>query len=369
MMSTITSGARIIIVIAVLALSMTIIGCGTDNEQEAEKYFGRVRKESRPEPAVAETPTEPAVEPEPAPPAEEPVAEPAPPREVTYDEAEAAYHARRYSEAIDLFTGYTERKSENPWGYYMLGLSAWKAGEYGTAEEALGRALELDPRHVKSWINLSRVLLDGGRPEEAIATIDSALAIDPELDVAHRLQGRVYHQLGRTDEAIEAYRRAIRIDNNDAWSMNNMGLILIETGRYEDALAPLARAVALRDDISIFQNNLGMALEHTGRMRAAQDAYSAAVAIDETYEKAYANLLRVAEVSEDPAVGPVDLVAIAERFVEEIESWTVAAQSAAPVDTMPPEPMYVVPGETQGNSGMVDVPEIAASDSIGSHDE
>lgn len=371
MMSNLKSGAAVAVVISILALSMFVAGCGTDDEKQAEEYLGRVKRESRPAQTVAKAPVagDEAI-PVSVTPAQEAVVEPAPPKEVTYDEAEAAYHARRYDEAMDLFTLYTERKSENPWGYYMLGLSAWKAGEYASAEEALEQALALDPRHVKSWINLGRVLLDDGRPEEALAKIDSALAIDPGLDAACRLQGRVYHQLGQTDEALEAYRRAIRIDNNDAWSMNNMGLILIEADRFDEALPPLARAVELKGDIALFRNNLGMALEHAGHIRAAGDAYTAAVEIDETYEKAYANMVRIAEVKEDPAVDPMDLAAIARGFVEEIEGWSVAVGDvAAPADTMPPATISPVPAATEPDSIVVGEAIVGAADSLGSNQE
>lgn len=360
-MSNIKFRAAVTVVIAVLALSMTIAGCGTDSEEEAEEYFGRVKKESAP-PAVAESQTrEGETKPVGVAPAQPVVVETQPPKEVTYEEAEAAYHARCYDEAVDLFTLYTERKSENPWGYYMLGLSAWKAGEYASAEEAFEQSLELDPRHVKSWINLGRVLLDDGRPEEALAKIDSALAIDPELHIANRIKGRVYHQLGRTDKAIDAYRRAIRVNSNDAWSMNNMGLILIEDGRYDEALAPLARAVELKSDVAIFRNNLGMALEHTGHIRSAEDAYTAAVAIDETYTKARANMDRITGVDEDAGIPPVDLAALALRFVEEIEGWSVAVVGAAE-----PEPV-----ETEKDPSVTEFDDagISAADSTGSDQE
>ena len=365
-MSNLKSRVAVAVLIVALSLSMIVAGCGTDNEKEAGKYLGRVRKETGPAPTVAQVP---AAESEASPasvvPAEVPAVGPAPPKTVTYDEAEDAYHARRYDEAIDLFTRYTGQKSENPWGYYMLGLSAWKAGEYATAEEALEQALELDPRHVKSWINLGRVLLDDGRPEEALAKIDSALVIDPELDVAHRLKGRVHHQLGRTDEALGAYRQAIRIDNSDAWSMNNMGLVLIEAGRYDEAVAPLARAVELGDDIAIFRNNLGMALEHAGHLRAAGEAYTAAVGIDETYAKAYANMVRIEEVKEDPGVGPVDLTAIAQQFVEEIEGWSIASAGGIPSESIEPAPMESDLGTAEADSIMVGKATVGTVDSIG----
>jgi tetratricopeptide (TPR) repeat protein len=267
----------------------------------------------------------PAATTEPEPVEEVTVAEPEPPREVTYEEAEAAFFAKNYDQAVSLFTSYTERKSENPWGYYMLGLSAWKAGSNEDAETAFGHALELDQKHVKSWINLSRVLLDSSRPSEALARLDEALALDPQSNAAYRLRGRAFQQLARVDEAADAYRRAIQIDDSDAWSMNNLGLLFIEEGRIDAALPALARAVELREDASVFFNNLGMALELTGRFRAAEETYAKAIAVDESNEKAYANFIRVEAVIEDPAVEPVDLAALAQAFVDEIENWKVAA--------------------------------------------
>jgi Tfp pilus assembly protein PilF len=252
------------------------------------------------------------------------IQEPALPVVVTYEEAEAAYNDRRYNDATELFTHYTERKSENPWGFYMLGLSAWKAGDLETAKKAFDRALELDPDHVKAWLNLGRVYLDMGKPEDALTKIDEAMVLDRESNVAFRLQGRVFHQLGRWEDAIDSYYQAIAIDDQDAWAMNNLGLILIEKELFDEALRPLARAVVLRDDIAIFQNNLGMVLEWMGHFREAEDAYRAAVAIDSSYEKAEVNLARIEIITEESYREPIDIEALAMDFGIEIEGWREA---------------------------------------------
>lgn len=262
---------------------------------------------------------------------------PEPPREVTYEEAETAFYERHYDKAMELFTLYTDRKTENPWGHYMLGLSAWKAGDYDRAESALRRALELDPNHMKSQLNLSRVLLDMGKPMEALEEIRDALVIDPESNVAYRLKGRMFRQIGQKPQAVDAYRRAIQIDTEDAWSMNNLGLLYIEEGLFEKALLPLSRAVELQSDNVVFLNNLGMALESTGHFRAAHDVYESAVALDDSYEKASANMDRVAVVLEDPDLEPVDLAVIAQSFVEEVERWgTVMVENSEPDTTRLP---------------------------------
>jgi tetratricopeptide (TPR) repeat protein len=252
------------------------------------------------------------------------VGPPEPPVEVTYEMAESSFLEGRYVEAIDLFTFYVDRRPANPWGYYMLGLSAWKAGELERAEAAFEEALTLDPGHVKSMINLSRVLLDGGRPHDALLNIEEVLAVDPESNDGLRLLGRANHHLAQVDEAIDAYRQAILVDDTDAWSMNNMGLVFIEQERFDEALPPLARAVELRDDVAIFQNNLGVALERTGHFRCAEETYRSALAIDSSYENAKLNLARVELLDEPDGQEPVDLGDLAQSFIDEVEGWREA---------------------------------------------
>jgi len=316
-------------VLLLAVLSAAVVGCGGDRQEKKQQVTVRTKQPTTPRPAPVTPPAQVAQAPA-------PVAAPAvpePPREVSFEEAEAAYFDRDYAEATDLFTRYTERKPDNPWGHYMLGLSAWKAGKFETAEQAFERTLALDRSHVKSWLNLSRVLLDTSRPEEALASIDEAVALDPQSGTAYRLRGRALYQIGRTDDAIGACRRALQLDPADAWAMNNLALVLIETDRCEEALPALARAVELRDDVAVFFNNLGMALERTGHFRAAEEAYAKATALDATQEKAAENLARISDVREDLDVMPVDLAALAQRFADELAGAAALAQDTRDAQT------------------------------------
>ncbi|MCK4537731.1 MAG: tetratricopeptide repeat protein [Candidatus Krumholzibacteria bacterium] len=315
-----------VICIVIFALSFIVAGCGGERDSKSEIVYRTVREDPGTNTSgsqatkEATVPTE-SFEDELAA-IEEEVKEEKP-REVTYEEAEAAYLGRDYPAAVELFTIYTENRSENPWGYYMLGLSAWKAGEYEKAQGAFQLALDHDPKHVKSWLNLGRVYLDTDRPQEALECIEKAVTVDSESNVAYRLKGRAFHQLGQREDAIDAYRMAIVIDGSDAWAMNNLALILIEQERFDEALKPLARAVELETSVAIFQNNLGMALERNGYYRAAEKAYDAALTI-EYYDKASVNFERIAVVDEEAGLGALDLAALAISFKEEIDGMKVA---------------------------------------------
>ena len=254
---------------------------------------------------------------------------------ISYAVAESAFGGGRYSEATELFTAYTGSHPENPWGHYMLGLSAWRAGDHEKASIAFDRALEIDPSHRKSLFNSSRVLLETGQPKAALERIEQALTLEPMSNEAFRLLGRARYELGNVDEAIKAYQRALTIDERDVWSMNNLGLIYIQQDRSCEALAPLARAVELRSNAPVFQNNLGTALERSGYPTAAAQAYEAAIAVDSAYAKASVALARVTGGGQEPESTPVDLVGLSQRFQADIESWRSSVDSS----TVPIEPV------------------------------
>ena len=237
----------------------------------------------------------------------------------TLADGELAYRKRNYREATELFTSYLQSHSENAYGNYMLGLSAWKSGNLDLARDAFEHSLTIDSTNVKALLNLSRVLLDQGLPDKAFDRIETALALDSGSAEVNRMMARVQALRGEREEAMTWYRVALSIDPADSWSMNNLGLLLIEQGRYEDALPPLARAVELRPESPAFANNLGVALERTGYLPEAADAFRSALVADSTYAKAARSLARVEGTMTD-STKTIDVSTLAAAFNEEIQA-------------------------------------------------
>jgi Flp pilus assembly protein TadD len=317
------------VAVAALAMSLFIFGgCGTDDDKTI------VKKETPAPEKVAQA--------DPIPSTQSPSVKPETParvtQEVTYEIAERAFLDGRYDDAVDLFTRYTEKKPDNSFGHYMLGLAAWKDGRLDIAEGEFQKSLTLDPNHQKSCLNLARVLLEGHRPTEALTVADRALAIDSTASSAYRLKGNALGDLGRGDEAIAAYQSAIQLDPDDAWSMNNLAFIQIQQGRYEEALPALARATELRKDIPVFFNNLGMALEHGGHYAQAAEAYGFAVSLDESNTKAVQNHARAITVRDDASIPAVDLTALAREFESEILEGKLAVTTPAKADSLLAQP-------------------------------
>jgi tetratricopeptide (TPR) repeat protein len=178
----------------------------------------------------------------------------------SFADGEAAFRARNYNEATAIFEAYVDRKPGNGWGYYMLGLSAWKGGDFPKAEKAFDHALSIDPNHVKTLVNSSRLFIDQRRHDDAIARLTRAGEIDPESAEVQRLLAQTYRVQGKTVEAVDAYQRALDLNDSDAWTMNNLATLLMESERVSEAMALLEKAIELRPSIAEFQKNLETAI-------------------------------------------------------------------------------------------------------------
>lgn len=240
---------------------------------------------------------------------------------VTYGDAERLYRSEQYGEASELFEAYTLRKPDNVWGHYMLGISAWKSGNHEKAEGALRRTIEIDPKHAKALVNLSRVVLEQNRPAAALDFAEEAVVVAPKSSEAWRVLGNVRSELRVFDAAADAYRRALALNEQDYWSMNNLGQLMIRQGRYEDALPPLARAVQLEPGNAVFQNNLGVALERNGHLVEAAEAYRAVLDAKPDHAAARVSLARVEEQVVIGDWAPVDVRFLADAFAAEIALW------------------------------------------------
>jgi glycosyltransferase involved in cell wall biosynthesis len=102
------------------------------------------------------------------------------------------------------------------------------------------RALELDPDRPEWWAALAGLLLDAGAMEEAVASLDRALAIRPEAGW-FMLRARALVRLQRIEEAIADYRSTIDLDpsRGEGW-MATAQLLRRMRDRTDASIAPPA---------------------------------------------------------------------------------------------------------------------------------
>ena len=112
-------------------------------------------------------------------------------------------------------------------------------------------------------------LAQSGRAEQAIATFERALAVDPTNAAAKANLGTAYLVLRDYPKAEAALREALSLDADVSRAHNALGVIAVETGRADEAIEHWKRAVELnpREWDTVF--NLAKLLRQRGRMAEA----------------------------------------------------------------------------------------------------
>ena len=178
---------------------------------------------------------------------------------------------------------------------FALFLQARQLFRQGTAEgfeqsSVLYRqALAIDPSYAAAWVGLAtnyRSQADQGlRPvdegyQRAREAVNSALAIDPDLSLAHAELGRI--AMGRDTDlagAARHYERALALDPGNPDIVRDAAILARSLCRFDKAIALGEYAVA-RDPVNPRgYHNLGLGYLHTGRLDEATAAFRTAVSL------------------------------------------------------------------------------------------
>ncbi len=157
--------------------------------------------------------------------------------------------------------------------YEALAATLEAAGRRPEAETAYRAALAIDPLNLASSIDLSELLLNENRLDEALAVIEP-LGRRPQADI-HALSAYALalKALNRTNEAIVVYTRAIKASPASAVAEHNLAAIYCDANRFAEAEAGARRAFAKGIDVPQTWLTLARALQGQDRFDEADHAF------------------------------------------------------------------------------------------------
>lgn len=106
------------------------------------------------------------------------------------------------------------------------------------AEEAVAKALQLDPELPAAHLAKARVLWrpsNGFQHEKAIAETRNALAVDPNFGEGHFYLGAIYFHVGLIEESLQQLNRADELDPGILMVKFEIAVNALYHGRYNDA--------------------------------------------------------------------------------------------------------------------------------------
>jgi tetratricopeptide (TPR) repeat protein len=172
--------------------------------------------------------------------------------------------------------------------HLYLARARCQQGRIAEGVDLARKCLDLDPGQARAHRLLGMALSRLGHHEEALASLDRAIALAPAAE-NHGLRGDILVALGRRAEAIESYDHALALAPHSPAEWCNRGAALHDLARYAEALESFDRAISLQPDFAEAHYNRGNALSRLERHAEALASYDRALALDPQYVDALNN--------------------------------------------------------------------------------
>lgn len=187
-------------------------------------------------------------------------------------------------------------------------------GRYSESEDSYLKAIKINPEEIKYWQNLSALLAELNRTEDAKIVLVEGIEVHPDSHILRFNLALQYKKLGdiqkferelhrvvdlkpdyvkgwlalgelQSDkknhiEALYSYRQAVKIDPDDGYTKYQMGKELFKLNRYEEALLSFSESVQFISDNAWIWYNLGMTQLQLGRNGEAEESFRASLRID-----------------------------------------------------------------------------------------
>ncbi|MBX3442265.1 MAG: tetratricopeptide repeat protein [Planctomyces sp.] len=139
-------------------------------------------------------------------------------------------------------------------------------------------ALKADPEYVPALVNRAYVLMQMNDADAAEQDLAAALEIDPEFAQAHRLRGTILVNQGRPGDAVPEYEKVCRLEPANGMAFADLAFAHFFAQDYAKALAEFNRARDLNPDIPFLTPWRLAAAVRTGQNLSSEPNVLAAVA-------------------------------------------------------------------------------------------
>lgn len=171
----------------------------------------------------------------------------------------------------------------------MSQVDTWNQDKIEEISSELKNSLD-EKTHAIALRNLAKVLMWGGKNEEAKRLVELAASMLPEDSESHAQEGILLWRAGNKEEAIVRFQEAIRLAPWNAIIHHKLGVLLSELGRMNEAEVELEEAVRLDPKLTNLYYDFGIVLHALGKNKQAESAYRTALKLNPKHAEAYNNL-------------------------------------------------------------------------------
>jgi TolB-like protein/class 3 adenylate cyclase/rhodanese-related sulfurtransferase len=159
-----------------------------------------------------------------------------------YDNNWALSTGISYAEALDQTNRHLQEalKNPTPLAHRTAAKQYFYFRRWDEAMIQAERAIAMDPNDPNGYEAMGTLLINLGRPAEAIDYIKKAMRLDPQSDYLYRLGEAQFH-LEQYDRAADTMRRATRLNPEDGWNYFLLAAADGQLGRNQEARSAIAR--------------------------------------------------------------------------------------------------------------------------------
>lgn len=208
--------------------------------------------------------------------------------EQTMTEASNAFREGRTDDAIRGYRNVIERRPDTEDAYRKLALVYWRTGKPEFAIAVLETALRNGVTQDEVKIRLGEYLARTGQTAKAIKLLTAFAGDDPDALIA---LGNTYQLAGRTADAVRTFEHLAAIDPKNGIAHENIGIAKMQAQDFAGAEASLRKAIDVDPSLAGAYTALGVVFARTNRKSDAITAWQRAVAIDAGDFSAMYNLI------------------------------------------------------------------------------
>jgi len=169
----------------------------------------------------------------------------------------------------------------------LLAEALLRLGDFGRSASEARRALESDPQNLRARTILAEALLGSGAASEAESVLWAATRDSAAL---HAMRARVFVALGRPADAQAEVERALALEPGSVQWTVDLIWILVKRGEGNAALARAETGMLEHPEAPDFAFLKGQILLRLGDEAAAARAFERTIEVDPDFLSAYVNL-------------------------------------------------------------------------------
>ncbi len=204
------------------------------------------------------------------------------------------YNAEKQPDkAIAAAQAQVSKSPENSNFYELLGSALFHSKkDLGGAEAAFQKAATLDGHNADAWIQLCQVQATKGEIDQAIATGEDGLKLNPHQSGLDILMGDLYVARSDWKKAEDAYQAALVVSPQNPIASNDLARVILDSGGNVDVALSLAQTAQKQlPNSPAVVDTFGWIYYHRGMYQLAMTSLQEALALEQK-----------SQLSEDPDI-------------------------------------------------------------------